>query len=143
MADFLFRQAQMPQAQIDKLMEIWASTLHKSDLSPPFANHADMLKHIDSSALGDVPWCSFTVSYQGKKPDRDVPEWMNTPYTVWYRDPHDTIKHMLDNPDFDQEFDYVAYREYGEDDKRKYKDFMSGDWAWRQSVQFISKFILF
>ncbi|KAF9473084.1 hypothetical protein BDN70DRAFT_817740 [Pholiota conissans] len=132
-ADFLFRRAQMPQAQIDELMSFWAATLSKHNDSPPFSNHSDMLSTIDSSTLGNVPWQSFTVSYSGKKPDRDVPEWMNTEFVVWYRDPYEVIKQMLDNPDFDGEFDYAAYREYGDDNQRKYKDFMSGDWAWRQS----------
>ena len=59
---------------------------------------------------------------------------MDTEFAVWNRDPREVIKHMLDNSDFNGEFDYAAYREYGEDEKRKYEDFMSGDWAWRQSV---------
>ena len=125
----------MPQAQVDELMELWGSTLHQHDDLPPFANHAHMLKSIDSSILGNVPWQSFSVSYQGAKPD-NVPEWMDTEYVVWSRDPREAVKNMLDNPDFDGEIDYAAYREYGDDDKRKYKDFMSGDWAWRQSVSF-------
>lgn len=117
----------MPQSQIDKLMEIWALTLHQYDAAPPFSNHADMLKTIDSSTLGDAPWQSLTVLYQGVKPDGKVLEWMNTEFTIWYRNPHEVIKHMLDNPDFDGEFDYAAYREYKGDGKCKYKDFMSGD----------------
>lgn len=124
----------MPQAQIDELMSLWAATLNQHNDSPPFTNHVNMLKIIDSSTLGNVPWQSFMVSYQGQKPDREVPEWMNTEFVVWYRDPREVIKQMLNNPDFDGEFDYAAYREYGSDDQRKYKDFMSGDWAWRQSV---------
>lgn len=135
-ADFLFRRARMPQAQVDDLMKLWAATLLQHDDLPPFNNHVDLLQSIDSSTLGNVPWESFAVSYQGEKPNNNVPEWMNTEYVVWYCNPREIIKHMLDNPDFDGEFDYSAYREYGDDDKHKYKDFMSGDWAWRQSVCF-------
>jgi len=31
--------------------------------------------------------------------------------------------------------DYVLYREYdAADDQRRWKDFMSGDWAWEEAV---------
>lgn len=99
-----------------------------------------MQETINKSNLGAVPWQSFKVSYQGPKPENNVPEWMNTEYEVWFRDPRKIIKQMLNNPDFNGEFDYAAYREYGPDGKHRYKDFMSGDWAWRQSV---SNIVLF
>ena len=38
---------------------------------------------------------------------------------------------LLRNPDFDTESGYAAHRECGDTDKRKYKDFISGDWPWR------------
>jgi hypothetical protein len=42
---------------------------------------------------------------------------------------------MLANSDYVGEIDYTTYREFQEKDKkRRYKDFMSGDWAWNQSV---------
>ena len=37
------------------------------------------------------------------------------------------------NPDLADGIDYVPYRDF-EGGKRRYCDFMSGDWAWRQCV---------
>lgn len=41
---------------------------------------------------------------------------------------------MLANPDFDGEMEFTPYRDYTADDKRYWKNFMSGDWAWNQAV---------
>ncbi|KAJ8691166.1 hypothetical protein PTI98_010762 [Pleurotus ostreatus] len=127
-ADLLFRRVQMRQERIDDLMNIWNQTG-----SAPFANHKAMLATIDSSPLGGVPWQSISIFYQGAKPATDIPQWMDDENTVWFRDPRELVKNIVDNPDFEGEFDYAAYREYDDSDERRYKDFMSGDWAWRQS----------
>ncbi|KAL0957459.1 hypothetical protein HGRIS_001256 [Hohenbuehelia grisea] len=127
-ADLLFRRVQMPQERIDDLMNIWNQTG-----SAPFADHKAMLTTIDSSPLGGVPWQSISISYQGTKPAADIPQWMDDENTVWFRDPRELVKNIVDNPDYEGEFDYAAYHEYDDSDERRYKDFMSDDWAWRQS----------
>ena len=66
---------------------------------------------------------------------------MNQTYDVWYRDPCAVIKNIFSNVDFDGEIDYVPYRDFLEDDSRRYKDFMSGDWAWEQAVSNITLII--
>ena len=58
---------------------------------------------------------------------------MTTDYEVWYRDPRNVIHNILANPDLVDGIDYVPYREF-ENNERRYCDFMSGDWAWRQCV---------
>ena len=60
---------------------------------------------------------------------------MTTEYQVWYRDPRKVIHNMFANPDLVDCFDYVPYRDFM-GDKRRYCDFMSGDWAWKQCVSF-------
>jgi hypothetical protein len=43
---------------------------------------------------------------------------------------------ILANPDYKDEIDYVPFREYDTSDStRRWKDFMSGDWAWQQAVR--------
>jgi len=66
---------------------------------------------------------------------------MDQTYDVWYHDPHVVIKNIFSNMDFDGEIDYVPYRDFLEDGSRRYKDFMSGDWAWEQVVSNISLII--
>ncbi|KAG1882348.1 hypothetical protein F4604DRAFT_1879473 [Suillus subluteus] len=111
-AEFFFTENQTPAAQINRLLDLWASTLQKHDDKPPFADFRDLHKTIDKTPLGDVKWQSFSVRYNGERPATDVPPWMDQ--------------------DFD--FDYRPYREFLTDsDERQWRDFMSGDWAWDQA----------
>jgi len=58
---------------------------------------------------------------------------MTAKYQVWFRDPRKVIRNILANPDLVNDIDYIPYRDF-EDGKRRYCDFMSGDWAWKQCV---------
>lgn len=81
-----------------------------------------------------MPWRSYIAEYKGLRPDNGpTPEWMTTKYQLWYRDPRKVIHNILANPDLADGIDYVPYREF-ENEKRRYCDFMSGDWAWKQCV---------
>jgi hypothetical protein len=59
---------------------------------------------------------------------------MEAKYEVWFRDPLLVVRNMLANPDFDGEIDYAPFKEFNDDGKRGFQDFISGDWAWRQAV---------
>ncbi|KAG2365854.1 hypothetical protein BDR07DRAFT_1449623 [Suillus spraguei] len=132
-AEFLFTRNQMSARQIDTLLDLWAATLIKHNDTPPFANHRDMYATIDATPLGDTPWKSFTLCYNGAKPEQDVPPWMDGQYDVWYRDPLEMTRGILANCDFDGGIEYSPYRDYTTEDKRYWKNFMSGDWAWNQA----------
>ncbi|KAG1858201.1 hypothetical protein F4604DRAFT_1931231 [Suillus subluteus] len=110
-----------------------ATTWHNN--KPPFADCHDLYKTIDSTPVGDIKWQSFKVQvYWGKKPAHNIPLWMDQPYDVWYRDPHEVVRSMLVNPEYAMEMDYQPYCEYLTDsDERQWQDFMSGDWAWNQA----------
>ncbi|KAG1897368.1 uncharacterized protein F5891DRAFT_1129955 [Suillus fuscotomentosus] len=110
-----------------------AASLAKHRDTPPFADHKDLYNVIDVTQLGDVPWQSFSVQYTGECPEV-VPPWMNDEFEVWYRDPCAMVHNILANPTFKDEIDYAPFREYNAlDDARRWKDFMSGDWAWQQA----------
>ncbi|KAG1804349.1 hypothetical protein EV424DRAFT_1330679 [Suillus variegatus] len=110
-----------------------AASLAKHHDTPPFADHKDLHNVIDATQLGDVPWQSFSVQYTGEHPEV-VPPWMNDEFEVWYRDPRAMAHNILANPTFKDEIDYAPFREYDAlDDTRRWKDFMSGDWAWQQA----------
>lgn len=131
----------MSEANINTLMTLWASSLVELGQSPPFANADDLHDVIDSTTLGDAPWHSFFVRYNGEIPSHDPPPWMTSKYEVWFRDPHDVMRNIFSNPDFKNEIDYTCYREFTVGGERCYKDFMSGNWAWRHSVSF-SQYLL-
>ncbi|KAG2368006.1 hypothetical protein BDR07DRAFT_1448544 [Suillus spraguei] len=119
--------------QIDMLLDLWAVTLIKHNDAPPFANHKDMYAAIDVTLLGDVPWKSFMMCYNGIKPQDNIPLWMTTKYDVWCRDPLELVGNMLTNSNFDGEIKFLPYHDYTTDNKWYWKNLMSGDWAWKQA----------
>ncbi|THH10643.1 hypothetical protein EW146_g8310 [Bondarzewia mesenterica] len=132
LADFLFRQDQMPATRIDTLLNLWASSQDEGE-QPPFSSHTHVHSVIDSIGHGDVKWESFTVRYTGEVLEGDVPPWMLGNYNVWFRNPRDLIRNQLANPDFKGEIDYAALQAFDENSERVWTDFMTGNWAWRQS----------
>lgn len=133
-ADFLYRRAEMSGGDIDALLQIWDASLAAHGERAPFLNHRALYRQIDAIPYGDVPWKTFTVSYMGENPfEGSGPSWMTDDQVVWYREPLLVLKRMIANPDFDKEFDYVPYHEYV-NGVHQFRDFMSGNWAWKQAV---------
>ncbi|KAH8981846.1 hypothetical protein EDB86DRAFT_2834668 [Lactarius hatsudake] len=116
-ADLFFCQIQLSASQIDTILRLW-----------------DMYKTIDQTLHGDIAWSSFTLKYNGEMPTDDIPTWMTATYQICYRDPHVVIHSMLTHPGFKDHMDYVPYCEYDpKTQTRRWRDFMSGDWAWMQA----------
>jgi hypothetical protein len=136
-AEFLFTKTQMSAGNIDKLLHLWGITLAVHGDDPPFADHRDLYNVIDSTLTGELPWESFRLEYAGDRSEGEAP-WMNKEYDVFYRDPREVVRNMLGNPDFKDELDFTPYREWEErpdgSHNRRWRDFMSGDWAWDQAV---------
>ena len=61
---------------------------------------------------------------------------MDAEYEVWFCNPHILIHNILSNPDFDGELDYVPIQEYDMQGDYQFKNFMLGDWAWKQVVSY-------
>ncbi len=126
----------MSQNDVNKLMDLWSASLLQagSDSGAPFANVKDMHDIIDEIKHGDAPWYSFTVKYSGVIPDKDAPKWMTDTFEVCARDTNLVVANLLKNTDFDGEFEYSCYCEFDANGKRQYCNFMSGEFAERQSV---------
>ena len=134
LANILYLKAHLSQSLIDDLLQIWSATLVPHDDLPPIADHRDLHAQIDAIKLGEVPWKSYTAQYQWLRPNEGpIPEWMETKYQLWYRDPRQVVHHILANPEFASGFDYAPHKDF-RDEERQYHDFMSGDWAWEQCV---------
>ncbi|KAH7903012.1 hypothetical protein BJ138DRAFT_1021251, partial [Hygrophoropsis aurantiaca] len=135
-AEFLFTKAQMSAGKIDELLHLWGITQSVHGHHPPFSDHHDLYNVIDNTEVGDVPWSSFSVQYAGDQSEVNA-SWMNKNYDVFYRDPHIVIQKLLANPDFKDSIDYAPYREWEMRSNgtynRRWRDFMSGDWAWDQA----------
>lgn len=139
LADLLYRRDQMSANNINDLLELWTATL-PCDQDPPFANKQGLYDTIDNIGLGDAPWKSFSVSFNGELHEADTTSWKHAKYDVWYRDPCTVLHNQLENRNFASEMDFAPKEVRDEDGKRRYSDFMSGDWAWRQAVRFNSPF---
>jgi hypothetical protein len=124
----------MSAPNINTLLDLWAATLLKHGDVPPFANAPDLYNTIDSTPLGDVPWQSFSLTYNGELPDGPAPPWMTSEYDVWFWDPHVVIKNMISSPDYINHFDVAPIRNFDSNGEREYQHFMSGDWAWDEAV---------
>ncbi|KAF5378335.1 hypothetical protein D9615_008783 [Tricholomella constricta] len=137
-ADFLFRRVEMSAPNIDYLLELWALSLSKHDDTGPFASYEDLYSSIDATRLGDAPWKCFSTSYDGEVGPND-PSWKSAEYEVWYRDPDVVISNMLDNPDFNGQFDYAPYIRRDKNGQRTWSDFMSGNYAWKHADAIIEE----
>ncbi|KAF8834531.1 hypothetical protein BDN67DRAFT_992647 [Paxillus ammoniavirescens] len=63
LADFLYTRNQMPAAQINSLLDIWAASLLEASGEPLFIDHKDLYKTMNSTTLGEVKWESFSIQY--------------------------------------------------------------------------------
>ena len=136
LTEFLYRRNQMSAADINILLNLWVASLVPYGAEPPFSNHNDLYKTIDSSPLGGMPWESFMLNYGRERPEGSCPSWMDADYEIWFRDPKKIIHNLIAKPNFKDEFDYVPYHEY-KDGVHHFQDFMLGDWAWKQAVRHI------
>ncbi|KAN0124616.1 hypothetical protein V8E53_001577 [Lactarius tabidus] len=134
-ADLFYRRIQLSASHIDSILQLWSATVDDSPTPSPFENHKDLYKTIDQTPLGDIPWSSFTLKYNGVRPtEGDIPQWMDATFQICYRDPRAVIHSMLGHPGFKDHMDYVPYRKFdAKTQRRQWRDFMSGDWAWMQA----------
>ena len=114
-------------------MDIWALDKAKHNDIAPFESVEHMYKVIDATKVGDAPWKCFTTSFDGEVTETSA-SWKHNEYQVWYRDPDVVLHNLLDNPDFDGQFDYEPYIEQDKNGKRHWNNMMSGNFAWHHSV---------
>ena len=85
--------------------------------------------------VGDIGWESFGVVYSGDRTDCPAP-WMDDVYDVWMRDPEAVIAEIVGDGHFQKLMDFIPYREYDSaTNTHRWRDFMSGDWAWDEAVR--------
>ena len=140
LADLLYSHVQMSAGNISELMQIigeWAWTNFDEEAEPPFANAKDMYETIDATKHGHIPWQLFALSYKTEDLDdaETVAPWMHKTFDVWFRDPQEVLKMQLGNCDFANDMDFAPKEVRDSKTKvQRYRDFMSGCWAWRQVV---------
>ncbi|KAH9031198.1 hypothetical protein EDB85DRAFT_2074139 [Lactarius pseudohatsudake] len=134
LADFLFHKVQMSASNINELLKYWAQSVTQDETLSPFDLCHSLYVTIDAICDGDAPWQCMTVSAATDDLSEDVPLWKRQDFKVWYRDPDVVIANLLDNPDFASQFDAAPYIATNSQGKRRWTDFMSGQFAWRRSI---------
>ena len=137
--DFFYCCNQMSAGHINLITGLWAASLAPHNNSPPFENAKDLCGTIDATPLSNIPWQSFTLSYNEPppkilEPDGRVPPWTTTDYNIWFCNSHLLVQALIANPKFKGQFDFVPYQENSADSEHCFENFMSGDWAWKQAV---------
>ena len=126
----------MSGRSIDTLSQLLRTLLINHGVLPNninvFERYSSLLATIDSTPVGDVPWQGFTMSYDGPRP-LNAPDWMTTTHDIWHRDPRMLVHNLLANKDFNGEFDYSPFWEFDAKKRRRWRDLMSGDWAWKEA----------
>ncbi|KIK19926.1 hypothetical protein PISMIDRAFT_106656, partial [Pisolithus microcarpus 441] len=134
LADFIYTCSQISAANLNTLLELWATSLVKVGGKLMFGSYKEMYWMIDNTHIGNVKWQLFTVKYTGDVVANPAP-WMHDKYDVWFQDPHEVVWNMLANPKFANNMDLQPFHEYNTTDSTwQWQDFMSGDWAWCQTV---------
>ena len=111
LADFIYRHNQMSAGNFNMLCKLWGATLLPHNDTPPFSNHSELCQTIDEIPVGGVTWETISLSYSGPQPD-NAPLWMESTHEIWFRDPRLLFKGMLENPEFQDFFDYALLRQY-------------------------------
>jgi len=133
-ANFLYRWNQMSASDIDTLLNLWGASTATQGGVPPFQNHQDLYDTIDSTPLGNTPWESFSLCFNGYQPEGQVSSWMDTDYNFWFHNPCQLVHNIISNPDFKDGFDYAPYQEHDINGSHHYHNLMSANWAWQQAV---------
>ena len=131
-ADFIFREDKMSNKRCDHILNLWAKC-HCDDLGAPFNSHTDLHNSIDAIQHGEAPWRCLETQPPANLP-ADAPLWQTRQYDIWYRDPKQVIANILKNPDFKDDIDYAPYELRGPNGKRRWTNFLSGNFSWRQAV---------
>ncbi|KAL0564347.1 hypothetical protein V5O48_017700 [Marasmius crinis-equi] len=137
LADTLFTKAALSGSLLNELLDIWALDIQsrfEDDSGAPFGTQQHLYETIDAIQHGGVRWQCFETQVDVPLVG-DVPDYLKTPYQVWYRDPDKVLANILSNPDFANDFDPAPYVHIATNGKRCWSDFMSGNYAFGHATK--------
>lgn len=113
---------------------MWQASILKHREKVPWTNAEDLYKTIDLIQLGDAPWKSHKILYQGPRPPGTPPKWMTETYELCTRDSRLVLHNQLASSEFKGNINFVPYQQFDGEGKRIWSNLMSADWAWKQAV---------
>lgn len=135
-ARYHYVKLQSSAAEIGSGLDLWLASIikNKSDGTIPWNSAQDMYSTIDAIKAGSSTWKTFRFRYASPEPDGPVPKWMEVEYELNTRDILTIVEQQLATTQFEGQFNYSPYREFGPDGQRIWSNFMSALWAWKQAV---------
>jgi hypothetical protein len=133
-ANYHFAQVQSSAANIDKALDMWATTVKEFGGDSPWKNSDNLYKTIDAIRHGDSPWKMYRIQYQGPKPPGTPPKWMMETYELYARDSRQVLHHQLATDQFKDKINLIPYRQFDNKGLRVWSNLLSADWAWSQAV---------
>jgi hypothetical protein len=131
-----FVEVQNSAGLIDKALGLWAATVTEFGRDAPWKDSGDLRATIDAIQLGDSPWKTYNIYYQGPLPLGAPPKWMTQRYELCTRDSRQLIHHQLETTEFKDSINLSPYRQFDGDNQRTWSNLMSADWAWKQAVRY-------
>ncbi|KAH9994306.1 hypothetical protein BJV74DRAFT_877659 [Russula compacta] len=133
-AHYHFVEVQSSEGNINKALNMWATTVMEFGHDAPWKNATQLYQTIDNIQHGDAPWKLYRVRYKGPLPAGTPPKWMTESYDLCMRDSRQVFHHQLATSDFADKIDITPYRQFdSEGSKRSWSNLMSVDWAWKQA----------
>lgn len=131
----MYRTSKLSKNKVNVLLDLLsAMAVQHGSVEPPFANYDELLGKIDATTVGDVPWQCVQIQHRQEDVTDESPSWMRRTFDLHFRDPLRVLENQLANNQFHGKFDYAPYLDFNAAGCRVWKDFMSGNWAWKQAV---------
>jgi len=142
-AQYHYVELQSSAGEIAKGLDLLCATAIKygSHDGSPWKSVKELYATIDSIQTGSAPWKTYKFWYTGPKPSTP-PRWMDKEYELNLRDILTVFEEELMLSEFEDKCDYAPYLEFDPQGDRVWSNLMSGDWASRQAVKFLTTVIL-
>ncbi|KDQ60528.1 hypothetical protein JAAARDRAFT_191902 [Jaapia argillacea MUCL 33604] len=126
-----FIEVQNSEGSINKAIEWWAAALLKHEDFLPWTSVQELYETIDNIQMGNTPWKTYKIHYEGPLPP-ETPKWMTETYKLVTRDALQLIQNQLLTTDFKKDVTPVPYQQFDKEGQQVWSNLMSGDWAYKQ-----------
>ena len=134
-ANYHFVEAQNSASLINKALDHWAACVLPFGRVAPWKSSSELYTTIDAINLGDLPWKTYTVRYQGPFPPGTPPKWMTQMYELCTCDLRQVLHHQLGTTAFKDNINLSPYRQFDNTYQRTWSNLMSADWSWAQAIR--------
>ena len=134
-ANYHFVEVQNSASLINKALDHWAACVLPFGRVAPWKSSSELYTTIDAINLGDLPWKTYTVRYQGPFPPGTPPKWMTQTYELCTCDLRQVLHHQLGTTAFKDNINLSPYRQFDNTYQRTWSNLMSADWSWAQAIR--------